>query len=77
MIISKLHQLFLESAGVCTDTRKIQQNQVFFALKGDNFDGNSYAQQALKDGASLAIVDDETVVLDQRYILVDDVLTCL
>lgn len=50
---------------------------MFFALKGDNFDGNKYAAQALAAGAAVAVVDDESVVVDDRYLLVDDVLKAL
>lgn len=77
MIPLKLHQLFLASSGICTDTRKILDKQLFFALKGDNFNGNKYAEQALKAGASFAIVDEAAFALNEQYILVEDVLTCL
>lgn len=57
MEIKKLHQLFLQSSGVCTDSRKIWKGCLFFALKGDNFDGNEYARQAIDMGAGYAVVD--------------------
>ncbi|MDO1499736.1 UDP-N-acetylmuramoyl-tripeptide--D-alanyl-D-alanine ligase [Winogradskyella maritima] len=70
-----LHHKFLECSGVSTDTRKIEPNNMYFALKGDNFDGNAFAKQALEAGATYAVVDDASIVLDkERYILVDDVL---
>ncbi|WP_299246864.1 UDP-N-acetylmuramoyl-tripeptide--D-alanyl-D-alanine ligase [uncultured Aquimarina sp.] len=72
-----IHKLFLESSGVCTDTRKIKSNNLFFALKGDNFNGNRYAEQAIKSGASYAIIDDEKFLASEKYILVDDVLKTL
>lgn len=56
--IEALHQLFLESNGVCTDTRKITKNCLFFALRGDNFNGNTFAEEALKKGASNVVIDD-------------------
>ncbi|KAA1244788.1 UDP-N-acetylmuramoyl-tripeptide--D-alanyl-D-alanine ligase [Aquimarina sp. RZ0] len=77
MDIAKIHQLFLESKGVCTDTRKIKKQTLFFALKGENFDGNKYANNALKDGASYAIVDDKELTLSENHILVSDVLDTL
>ncbi len=79
MKISKLHQLFLDSEGVSTDTRSLQTGQIYVALKGQNFDGNLYAEQAIDKGAKYVIVDDSTVVIpnDQRYILVRDSLVCL
>ena len=56
--IEQLHALFLESKGVCTDTRKITQNCIFIALKGENFNGNEFAGEALEKGASYAVIDD-------------------
>jgi len=77
MDIARIHQLFLESTGVCTDTRKIKSNTLFFALKGDNFDGNTYAKKAIKDGASYAIIDDENFLVSEKFILVEDTLKTL
>ena len=58
MEVSKLHKLFVEcNYLVSTDTRKIIPNSIFFALKGPNFDGNDYAIEAIKKGASYAVVD--------------------
>lgn len=74
MDLQQLHQLFLKSSGVSTDTRNILKNSIFFALKGDNFDGNKYAKEALQKGASLAIIDNEKYYLNDKYILVEDVL---
>ncbi|RDK84295.1 UDP-N-acetylmuramoyl-tripeptide--D-alanyl-D-alanine ligase [Marinirhabdus gelatinilytica] len=53
-----LHQLFLESSGICTDTRKITKNCLFFALRGDNFNGNTFTQEALDKGAYKVVIDD-------------------
>ena len=50
---------------------------MFFALKGESFDGNKYAAAAIEKGAILAVVDDPAVAIDDRYFLVDDVLTTL
>ncbi|WP_299442782.1 UDP-N-acetylmuramoyl-tripeptide--D-alanyl-D-alanine ligase [uncultured Aquimarina sp.] len=77
MDIERIHQLFLESNGVCTDTRKIKSNTLFFALKGDNFDGNTYAEQAIKNGASYAIIDDKKLPVSEKFILVEDTLKTL
>ena len=57
MKIEQLHQYFLSSSGVCTDTRKITKGCLFFALKGDNFDGNKFAQEALDKGAFKVVID--------------------
>lgn len=59
MNIEKLYSLFLKCNHACTDTRNIQKNDMFFALKGPNFNGNSYAVQALEKGASYAIIDEK------------------
>lgn len=76
MTIKEIYQLFLESAGVCTDTRSLQKNQLFFAIKGDNFNGNKYAKQALENGAVYAIID-EVEFETANTILVKDVLSTL
>jgi UDP-N-acetylmuramoyl-tripeptide--D-alanyl-D-alanine ligase len=77
MNIQKLHQLFKESMLICTDTRAMKKNSLFFALTGDNFNGNEYAKQALENGAKYAVIDQEEFKLDDRYILVENVLSTL
>ncbi len=77
MNIKELHNIFLKSSGVTTDSRHIELNSIFFALKGDNFDGNKYAKSAIDKGASFAVVDNKAYCLNEKYILVDDVLSCL
>lgn len=73
--ISDLYSKFLESSGICTDTRKLQKNSIYFALRGDNFDGNEYADQALEKGALLAVVDDENQKGSSKVIVKDVLLT--
>lgn len=68
---------FYECQRVCTDTRKLRAGDLFIALKGDNFDGNAFAAKALDGGASYAVVDDPSVVQDERYLLVEDGLRAL
>jgi len=75
--ISELHKLFLECKKVSTDSRNIELNSIFFSLKGQNFNGNQFAGQALSKGAKYAIVDDPNVVSNNSYILVSDVLDTL
>ncbi len=58
MKIETLHHLFLQSSGICTDTRKITPNCLFFALRGENFNGNEFAQEALDKGAFKVVIDD-------------------
>lgn len=72
----ELLKLFLESSGICTDSRKVKAGDLFFALRGENFDGNLYAQSALKSGASYAIID-RADLIGSGMILVDDVLKAL
>ncbi len=77
MSIEELHKLFLESNGVSTDTRSITESQIFFALKGENFNGNLYASKAIEAGASYAVIDEEPKSSISDYILVTDVLKTL
>ncbi|MDA9320096.1 UDP-N-acetylmuramoyl-tripeptide--D-alanyl-D-alanine ligase [bacterium] len=73
--VSEFYNHFIKANfNFITDSRKISSGCVFFALKGDNFNGNSFAIKALEQGASYAVVD-ENVGTDKRLILVDDVLT--
>jgi UDP-N-acetylmuramoyl-tripeptide--D-alanyl-D-alanine ligase len=67
MDISKLYQLYLNSTGVTTDTRTLKKGQLYFALTGENFNGNLYAQKALDNGASAAVVDDKTLAGDAFF----------
>ena len=57
MNINTIHSLFLECTKVSTDTRKIEKDCFFVALKGDNFDANTFAQKALAEGAQYAVID--------------------
>src|SRR5450432_2692767 len=78
--IISLYQLYQRHPSICTDTRKVQENDLFFALKGENFNGNRFAVQALHNGAAYAIVDEKIADpegLDDRLIPVDNVLLTL
>ena len=75
-MIAHLHSLFLNSTGVCTDTRKLCKGNIYFALKGPSFNGNIFATQAIQQGAIAAIVDDSTINGENIY-LVENVLTTL
>ena len=72
-----MHSLFLECNSVCTDTRKIKKDDIFFALKGDNFNGNVYAEQALKKGAKYVVIDDAQYKTPTNTIVVNNVLETL
>ncbi len=75
--IAELYEIYEQYPSVETDTRKIEQDSLFFALKGANFNGNAFALQALEKGAAYAIVDEPIDPSNDRLILVADVLTCL
>lgn len=77
MNIESLYKIYLDSTSVTTDSRNCPQGSIFFALKGESFDGNRYAKSALELGSSYAVVDDANIVDDERYILVDNVLKTL
>lgn len=77
METSLIYRLFKQYPIVVTDTRKVVLDSLFFALKGDNFNGNKFALSAIEKGCRFAIVDEKEYAIDDRFILVDDVLTCL
>ncbi|HAP62097.1 MAG TPA: UDP-N-acetylmuramoyl-tripeptide--D-alanyl-D-alanine ligase [Cytophagales bacterium] len=75
--LESLYNKFLESTGVSTDTRKMQSGELFFALSGPNFNGNTFARAALEAGASYAVVDDPQVATNDRFVVVEDTLEAL
>lgn len=77
MEIKELHDIFLDYPTVCTDTRSIEKDSLFFALKGANFNGNKFAKQALEKGAKYAIIDEAEYADSEQYIVVHDVLKTL
>ncbi|ANH84014.1 UDP-N-acetylmuramoylalanyl-D-glutamate--2,6-diaminopimelate ligase [Niabella ginsenosidivorans] len=77
MNIEEIYQVYLQHPDVQTDTRKIKEGELFFALKGPNFNGNSFAQQAVDAGAARVIIDEAAYEIPGKTILVDDVLTTL
>lgn len=77
MTIEQLYSIYRANPVVSTDTRNIPFNSIFFALKGNRFNANEFAAQALENGAKWVVVDEAEYVADERYILVDDVLTML
>ena len=78
-MIEQLYQHFLQHPLVTTDSRNCPEGSIFFALKGERFDGNKFATEVLQKGCSLAVVDDENVIPkgDLRYFLVPNVLQSL
>lgn len=79
MDIASLYRIYQEHPVVTTDSRKCPSGSMFFALRGETFNGNQYARQALEQGCAVAVVDDGSVVPpgDARFVLVDDVLSAL
>ena len=73
----QLYTIFQQHPSVTTDTRKINKSDIFFALKGPSFNGNTFAQQALDAGASYAVIDEAHYATDDRFLIVEDVLTAL
>lgn len=77
MTISDLYELFIHNPKVTTDSRSCPRGSIFFALKGDRFDGNQYAEKALTTGCSYAVIDNPAYYIGDRTILVDNVLRSL
>jgi len=76
MNITEIYSIFKKSSGINTDTRTIQENNLFFSLSGENFNGNKFAKQALEKGANYAIIDDKDYT-QENTILVEDTLETL
>lgn len=77
MNIKALHSLFLKCSNVCIDTRKIEKNSLFIALKGENFDANTFAYEALAKGAKYVVIDNPEYKIDDRMLLVENSLLAL
>ena len=77
MTIQNIHDLFLKCTKVSIDTRKIEHNSFFVAIKGDRFDANTFAKEAIEKGASYVIIDNKSYYIDDRTILVKDSIETL
>jgi UDP-N-acetylmuramoyl-tripeptide--D-alanyl-D-alanine ligase len=77
MEIAALYSIFLQYPSVQTDTRKLKKGDLYFALKGPSFNGNSFAKQALELGAAYAIIDEVAGFEDSRLLYTTDALTTL
>lgn len=77
MQIEALYSIYQQYPSVQTDTRKLKPGDLFFALKGDNFNGNSFAAKAIEAGAAYAVIDDEAYAIPGKTVLVDDALAAL
>ena len=76
-MIEELYERYLQSHVVTTDSRQVTPGCIFFALKGDNFDGNAFVPQALAQGAAACVTSDAQYGADQRCYVVPDVLKAL
>ena len=76
MQIEELYEIFLEHPIITTDSRSCPQGSIFFALRGENFDGNVYASKALAEGCAYAVIDRREFAAkgDKRYIVADNAL---
>jgi UDP-N-acetylmuramoyl-tripeptide--D-alanyl-D-alanine ligase len=77
MLIEELYKIFKECPVICTDSRNILPGSIFFALKGENFDGNQYASDAILKGSSYAVIDNKKYEESSKCILVNDTLLTL
>lgn len=77
MDVLALYEIYKAHPSVQTDSRKIKAGDLYFALKGDRFNGNDFALQALQDGAAYAIVDEAAAAHNEQCILVEDVLSSM
>ncbi|WKZ59181.1 MAG: UDP-N-acetylmuramoyl-tripeptide--D-alanyl-D-alanine ligase [Cyclobacteriaceae bacterium] len=77
MDIQNLYQNYLKTGKVSTDTRQITPGSIFFALKGEKFNANQFAEEALAKGAQLAVIDEAAFAKDNRYVVVENVLKTL
>ena len=77
MEIRDIHQLFLNCHSISIDTRKIERNSLFVAIKGERFDANTFAEEAFEKGASHVIIDDASYYIDSRTIVVADSVVTL
>ena len=73
----EIYQIFKKNPVISTDTRKIEENCIFFALKGDNFNGNKFAGTAIEKGAGYAIIDEKEYLISEKTLLVENVLQTL
>jgi UDP-N-acetylmuramoyl-tripeptide--D-alanyl-D-alanine ligase len=76
-MIEELYKIYQQYSSVQTDTRKLKAGDLFFALKGPNFNGNAFAKQAVENGAALVIIDESEFSIEGKTFLVPDVLTAL
>ena len=77
MSIEHIYKIYLKSSGVCTDTRQVVENSLFFALRGDQFDGNRFVEDALDKGCRLALTERRDLEGNEKVAVVVSCLTSL
>ena len=75
MTIQQIHDIFLRSSEVSIDTRTLKKDALFFAIKGDNFDGNKFAEQAISSGAKIAVIDNPKYASENTILVKDSLQT--
>ena len=76
-VLEKVYQKYIESTGISIDTRKLKRGNVFFGIKGDQFDGNNFITKALEKGASFIVTSDKKLINNKKCIYVENTLICL
>lgn len=77
MTIEELYSVYQRHPSIQTDTRKLKEGDIYFALKGPNFNGNAFAKKALEQGAACAVIDEAEYAIEGKTVLVDDALQTL
>src|SRR6185436_19054489 len=77
IMIEDIYNIYQRHPSIQTDTRKLKSGDIFFALKGPNFNGNSFAQQAIDNGAACVVIDEKEYEIPGKTFLVPDVLFAL
>ena len=77
MSIKDIYSIYIQHPIICTDTRSIQKDSIFFCLKGDHFNGNTFASEALKKGAAYVVMDEKEYAVNTKCIVVNNVLKTL
>ena len=68
MQIQELYQLYLQHPEICTDSRKIVKGSIFFSLKGENFNGNKFAEKAVNNGCAFAVIDEKKFSINNSFV---------
>src|SRR5688572_3530921 len=77
IMIEELYKIYQQHPSVQTDTRKLEAGDIFFALRGPNFNGNSFARHAIESGAAQVVIEEKEFQIPGKTFLVPDVLTAL